>query len=273
MNVPSRVKVLIALGVLSVMVMTAGVSYAFISLVKTNKALKAQIEAKTDISSSSKAVDVGLDLSTSSVNISSSSKPEEKVVVEKKVVYVPQVISTSNVDAQNNANASSGQSTNQSEAQDTVTDDSAPIATSSSSTTPTKITSVVKQTAYSNKSGGVYGSYEVVLSITAHGGDILIPKTTTNSIGTGFISFSYSIVGGDFSGKQDSKVSCTLTHDGLCKVPDGETRDITTTIWLYPDEAGDGNYALKFDQFRYMQDDQTKTYNLDKQTAAINIYH
>src|SRR5690606_666246 len=63
-----------------------------------------------------------------------------------------------------------------------------------SSQNPIEITAI-RQTSYPDEYGGLYGSYEIEVSVTLTNGEILIPNTTSNTIGVGNIGLSYSVVG------------------------------------------------------------------------------
>lgn len=113
-----------------------------------------------------------------------------------------------------------------------------------------------------------YGGFEIGLAITANDGDILIPKSTTDSA-SGKIGFSYSVHGSEYSGSQDSKISCSVMQDGYCKIKDGRTSTVEVTVWLTPDKSG--NYAVRFDDITYFEGGEWKTYSLGEKTATIYI--
>lgn len=135
----------------------------------------------------------------------------------------------------------------------------------------------IRQTSYPDNYGGVYGSYEIEIAVTAGSKKIYIPMTTNDSVGTGIIGFKYSIEGGTFKGMQDSEVSCSAIYKNkYCTVSAGKTRVITTTVWLTPNAQGDGNYAVSFDSLHYYTDinGEKKTLQLDEsKTDAINLYY
>ncbi len=133
-------------------------------------------------------------------------------------------------------------------------------------------TLALRQTSFDDDYGGFYGGYEIELKITANGGDILIPMTTTNSRGASFVSFSYKITGGDFEGDQSSKITCSRKNkDGYCKVRDGYSSVITTTVWLVPDSEGEGNYGIEFEDINYYQNGEIKNHSLNEVTQRLNL--
>jgi hypothetical protein len=98
--------------------------------------------------------------------------------------------------------------------------------------------------------------------------------STNDTVGVGKAGITYKIRGDDtFKGKQNSEVSCTRRSEEYCKVGDGTTGTITTTVWLTPSEGSDGNYALSFEKLTYFIGDEEHTADIDAQTASINLYY
>jgi len=132
----------------------------------------------------------------------------------------------------------------------------------------------VAQTAYPDGYGGVYGSYGMTIRVTAQGGDVLIPMTTSDSIGIGLQGFSYSLVGGAFRGRQDSDIDCSVMSNNFCKVKEGQTKDIKVTVWLIPmAETDDGNYAIEFSRVLYLINGTEHTLDVNKRSQNINVYY
>lgn len=130
----------------------------------------------------------------------------------------------------------------------------------------------IRQTAYPDEYGGVYGAYEMEVAISSTESDILVPPTTSNTIGTGDIGFSYTIVGDSFRGIQNSRVSCSLQYKNYCKIKnDGQLRNIIVTVFLYPDKESNSNYAINFDKIYYYKNGSKQEYVVDRQTAPISI--
>lgn len=115
-----------------------------------------------------------------------------------------------------------------------------------------------------------YGGFEISVEIFANGGDIFIPMTTNDST-TGITGFTYSIKGDPFRGKQNSQVSCILKTDTYCKIKDGNSGVITTTVWLTPNQSG--NYGIGFDKIRAKigMNGTLQTYDIGKETEHIYI--
>lgn len=130
----------------------------------------------------------------------------------------------------------------------------------------------IRQTAYPDEYGGVYGAYEMEIAISSTEANILVPPTTSNTIGTGDIGFSYTIVGDSFRGIQDSTVSCSLKNNDYCKIKnDGQLRNITVTVFLYPGKESNSNYAVNFDKIYYYKNGSKQEYTVNRQTAPISI--
>lgn len=136
-------------------------------------------------------------------------------------------------------------------------------------TSPIKVNSV-RQTSYPDGFGGTYGSYEMNITVTALGGDIDIPQSTTDTVGTASIGFSYSVLGG-FGGTQKSRVSCSLMRGTYCEINDGTSGNITVTVWLNPGQYNNGNYAVQFDQISYLLNKESKIFDVNRKTANINL--
>lgn len=132
----------------------------------------------------------------------------------------------------------------------------------------------IRQAAYSDTYGGTYGSYEIELAINTTEGDIFVAPSTSNTVGTGDIGFSYTVLGDSFRGIQDSKITCSLKQDDYCKIKDdGVVRKITITIFLYPDSESNGNYAINFEKFFYHQNGSKKEFDINQKTVPINIQY
>ena len=132
----------------------------------------------------------------------------------------------------------------------------------------------VRQTSYPDGYGGVYGAYELVLKVQANVDDIYIPMTTTDTVSASEIGFSYSIVGPEFRGVQNSDVSgCTNFNNNFCKFKVGQDKYITVTVWIYPDSDSNGNYSVNFGTVTYYEGDERKEFVVDRETAKINLYY
>lgn len=132
----------------------------------------------------------------------------------------------------------------------------------------------VGQTAFEDDYGGVYGAYGLDIKITAVDQEIMIPMTTTDSIGSGVIGLSYNTEGNPaFKGRQESKLKCAIMTNGFCKVKPGDDLTVELTVWLMPDSETSGNYALNFDEMKYFIDGEEKTFSIDRSTSKINIYY
>jgi len=139
---------------------------------------------------------------------------------------------------------------------------------------PDFLISAVKQTSFPDGFGGIYGGYEVVMLVTApENSDVLIPQTTTNTVGAARIGFSYSVIGENFRGVENSQVICPVRRDGNCRVKAGKSSEITTTIWLYPDADSNGNYSVMFDEMYYFFNGEWYTYDIARTTAKINLMY
>ncbi|PIQ70523.1 hypothetical protein COV88_04020 [Candidatus Saccharibacteria bacterium CG11_big_fil_rev_8_21_14_0_20_41_19] len=116
-----------------------------------------------------------------------------------------------------------------------------------------------------------YGKYAIAMGVAAEGGDAFIPMTTTDSGGP-MIGFEYEITGsGDVGNVYNilSKVSCSLKNDGKCKIRDGESREITVLVSLYPEDRG--IYGIKFTKINYYQNGELKSVEVNSATSNINI--
>ncbi len=115
-----------------------------------------------------------------------------------------------------------------------------------------------------------YGGFEISVEVFANGGDVFIPMTTNDST-NGITGFVYSIKGDEFRGEQDSEISCGRRIDGYCKINDGSSSIITTTVWLTPNQSG--NYGVRFDKVRAKigTNGTLQSYELGKETEHIYI--
>ncbi len=201
----------------------------------------------------------------------------EAIKPEKEIVYVPQPtpINQSQKQAEIDAAVQAALAEQQSQSEPEVTtpepeEEPEPIANPQT----TFEVVAIRQTAYPDGYGGTYGSYEMEISISSTEADILVPPSTSNTIGTGDIGFSYTIAGDSFRGIQDSKINCGLKQDGFCKIKnDGRARNITVTIFIYPDEESNGNYAVNFEKVYYYKNGSKQEYSVNRQTASINLQY
>lgn len=185
-----------------------------------------------------------------------SNEDSQKVIVHKEVVYVPQKVSTSAPEPSQEATSTKIENA---------------LITPEANITVTGL----KQTIYLDEYKRPYGSYQLELSVDPDGGDIFIPMTTTDTMGTGLIGFSYSITSG-FKGSQDSQVSCSLSVGKFCKFKsDGQARNVTVTIFLDPDSDNAGNYAVNFENinYYYSPDGSSKqeTFSINRKTQTIHL--
>jgi hypothetical protein len=132
----------------------------------------------------------------------------------------------------------------------------------------------VRQASFADGYGGTYGSYEIQIQVSSANGDILIPMTTNDSVGTGVIGFTYSIIGDTFKGVQKSKFSgCSNIKNNYCKFGEGQTKDLTLTVFLTPYSNGTGNYSVEFNQLSYTENGIDKTYDINRKTQNINLVY
>ena len=117
-----------------------------------------------------------------------------------------------------------------------------------------------------------YGSFVLVVRLTAGDKDIYIPQTTSDST-NGYTGFSYSIEGDEFKGSQDSKIDCSKKSGGQCKISAGETKDIDVIVWLTPDYYESGNYAVKFNSigYRYGEKGELNYLPVGKTTEKVYV--
>lgn len=132
-----------------------------------------------------------------------------------------------------------------------------------------KVTRLTQTIFPETKDYYAYGGYEITVTVTASGGDVYIPMTTSDST-AGLTGFSYGIYGDAFRGKQNSRVSCSRKSDNLCKILDGQTSDVTVTVWLTPSQSG--NYSIRFNNLKAsIANGDYVTYSLNRETEAIYI--
>lgn len=215
----------------------------------------------SSVSGTTTAEEISVTESKENTSDLTESKPEQKIVyIEKPVIVNEQIeeIETTNT----------GLMEENSQAK---TEEMLPVVSG-----PETNFSVVaiRQASYPDGLGGTYGAYEMEIAISTDGTDILVPPTTSNTIGTGNIGFSYSVVGDNFRGIQDSQVNCSLKQNDYCKIKnDGKVRTITVTIFLYPDQDSSSNYAVNFEKMYYYQDGVRNEYSIGRQTAPISIVY
>jgi hypothetical protein len=114
-----------------------------------------------------------------------------------------------------------------------------------------------------------YGGYRLIVSITSKSKDIYIPKTTTDST-EGYTGFSYAVEGSVFKGVRDSRVDCTITSKGQCKVEAGTTEKIEVMVWLLPEEEGD--FAVRFKELGYRYGEKESLNKLSVNKVSETIY-
>jgi hypothetical protein len=133
----------------------------------------------------------------------------------------------------------------------------------------------VGQTIFEDGYGGTYGAYGVTVNISPIGGEIAIPMTTSDTLGTGVNGFSYTVVGAkSFSGKRDSEISlCTRKSDGFCKFGDGQSKELKLTVWAFPAEDGTGEYAVQFNKLNYYFNGEKKTLDLNQKTESLYLQY
>ncbi len=129
----------------------------------------------------------------------------------------------------------------------------------------------VRQTIFENPS---YGGFEIEIMVTANEEKIYIPKTTTDST-KAITGFTYSIKGDAFRGNQNSEVNCststTIKSIEYCSIGIGKSSDITTTVWLTPNESG--NYGLLFEDINYLYGENhlSGAFNINEVTQKIYV--
>ncbi len=129
------------------------------------------------------------------------------------------------------------------------------------------------QTSFPDSYGGVYGAYKLAIEVTPEGGDILIPPTTSDTLGSRIIGFTYT-VSGEFKGIQNSEVDCGgLMSSGYCKIKDGTTKILYAQVWIYPDKDSNGNYSVTFKKIRYLFNGVEKEININKESETLNLYY
>lgn len=145
-----------------------------------------------------------------------------------------------------------------------------PVAQQQMSDFEFEVTRVTQSIFEETSTTYAYSGYEITVKLTANKDDIYIPMTTTDST-NGLTGFIYSVVGDHFRGDQESKVSCSKRNDNLCKIAKGESNEITTTVWLFPELSG--TYGVMFDKMKVGvgSGGEFKTYNIGETTESIHI--
>jgi len=129
-----------------------------------------------------------------------------------------------------------------------------------------------RQTIFENPS---HGGFDIKVRVTADKEKIYVPKTTTDSTKEMITGFSYSVKGDAFRGRQSSDVECstyrTIRNTEYCSIEIGKSLDITTTVWLTPNESG--TYGLLFENINYLHGDNyfTGVFNMNKETQKIYV--
>lgn len=127
------------------------------------------------------------------------------------------------------------------------------------------------------------GVFQISINVSAEGGDVLIPMTTTDSafdesqgelasrgeMDQNIIGFSYMVNGDEFSGTQSSEISCPLKQDDRCKIKDGRTSSVEVEATLDPEESG--SYSVTFSEVTYIQNEEVKSYDLNESTGALHL--
>ncbi len=118
-------------------------------------------------------------------------------------------------------------------------------------------------TAYDDQ--GAYGLY---LSISAGEHDIYIPKGTSASQGE-VVGFYYTVNGSEFSGTQDSLVTCDISTGDNCRIKAGTTRPVKVAVWLFPYSSG--NYGVTFTKMRYSINGITNNYAIGEEAGPLFV--
>lgn len=173
---------------------------------------------------------------------------EQEVIVKEKIIYVEKPVN--NVDSVSVKNE----------------DTSSEIDTSNSGVNI--VYSYIDQGTYESYYGGEYGSILLGLRISTDK-DIYIPQTTTDSSGSN-IGFSYAVAG-DFVGRRESKVGCSLKSEGYCKIKAGSIdKEITVNVWIFPEKPGE--YSLNFKKLGYKHEPKGLMNYIDINKTADPLY-
>lgn len=201
-----------------------------------------------------------LDDVATSTAIAPSTEPEIKTIVEERIVYVPTKDTTEEIQPKlvEQAEKTPVTEITQTEEEDIVEQE--------------LIVKVLytKQTPFNSKEDDYGGAYQIVMNMTVAGEDILIPQTTTDN-SSSQVGFEYEITGNSLekSFELRSAVSCPLKSNNNCKLTNDKAREVTVTVYVYPEE--DGIFGVKFLGINYLQNGQLKTFELNKSTSKIQL--
>ncbi len=272
------------IAVLSTAIIVGGSGYGvyqYQMTAKENAVLRAQVENQNNKPSDQSPEqdqdddNVVKDYAEDSTNESELEEDITPSEVIKEIVYLNQAPAVSPSDRQDEIDAAVSSVLN--EQQESVSDNdkqtepetTAPVINNGAITV-----SEIAQTSFSDGYGGVYGSYRLSIEVSPEGMDILIPPTTSDTLGSRIIGFTYSINGGDFKGTQDSKVDCGgLMSGGYCKIKDGTTKNLYAQVWIYPDSDSNGNYSVIFKKIRYLVDGVEKEVVINEESEVLNLYY
>jgi len=113
-----------------------------------------------------------------------------------------------------------------------------------------------------------YGGYQIVMEVQAIGSDILLPMATTDT-SSATIGLEYDVLGLDSGFDLNSEILCPLRRDGMCLFKSDRARELTLTVYVYPEE--DGLIAVEFDRINYFQNGELKTFDIGRKTSRIEV--